>query len=110
MKENQLFEIVDEQVMNEANSDQLKEVAILAKRCLRVKGDERPTMKELAMELEGLRMTEKHPWVDENKNSEETQYLLDQFSDAYGGGTSKNNSAAYDSMANHVISPFDGGR
>ncbi|KAF5939184.1 hypothetical protein HYC85_023443, partial [Camellia sinensis] len=60
MKENQLFEIVDEQVMNEANADQLKEVAILAKRCLRVKGDERPTMKEVEMEI--------HPWVDENKN------------------------------------------
>ncbi|CAL5386758.1 unnamed protein product [Camellia sinensis] len=63
-----LFEIVDEQVMNEAKADQLKEVSVLAKRCLRVKGNERPTTKEVAMELEGLRMMEKHPWVDDNKN------------------------------------------
>ncbi|KAI9173773.1 hypothetical protein LWI28_006236 [Acer negundo] len=33
----------------------IREVAELARRCLRVKGEERPTMKEVAMELEGLR-------------------------------------------------------
>ncbi|THG01127.1 hypothetical protein TEA_025903 [Camellia sinensis var. sinensis] len=87
MKEDHLFEIVDEQVMNVANAYQLKEVAILAKRCLRVKGDERPTMKEVAMELEGLRMMEKHSWVNDIKDLEETQYLLgDQLSDVYGDG------------------------
>ncbi|THG00060.1 hypothetical protein TEA_018121 [Camellia sinensis var. sinensis] len=74
MKENHLFVIVDEQVMNEVKADQLKEVSILAKRCLRVKGNERPTMKEVAMQLEGLRMMEKHPWVDDNKNLEETLF------------------------------------
>ncbi|KAL7263048.1 hypothetical protein ACSBR1_001259 [Camellia fascicularis] len=63
MKEDRLFEIVDEQVMNVANTDQLKEVAILANSCLRVKGGERPAMKEVAMVLEGLRMMEKHSWV-----------------------------------------------
>ncbi|GMP46686.1 hypothetical protein CsSME_00014741 [Camellia sinensis var. sinensis] len=98
-------------VMNVANTDQLKEVAILAKRCLRVKGDERPAMKEVAMELEGLRMMEKHSWVNDNKDLEETHYLLgDQLLDAYGGGDSRSNSAAYDSLANHIISPIDGGR
>ncbi|XP_028052093.1 wall-associated receptor kinase 5-like [Camellia sinensis] len=93
MKEDHLFEIVDEQVMNEVKVDQLKKVSILAKRCLRLKGNEWPTMKEVVMELEGLRMMEKHPWVDDNKNLEETQYLLgDQLSDTYGGGTSVSNS------------------
>ncbi|CAL5443084.1 unnamed protein product [Camellia sinensis] len=111
MKENRLFEIVDEQVMNVAKADQLKEVAILAKRCLRVKGDERPTMKEVAVELEGLRIMEKHSWVNDNKNLEETQYLLgDQLSDAYGIGSSRSDSVAYDSLANHIISPTDDGR
>ncbi|KAL7263066.1 hypothetical protein ACSBR1_001275 [Camellia fascicularis] len=111
MKEDRLFEIVDEQVMNVAKADQLKEVAILAKRCLRVKGDERPAMKEVAMELEGLRMMEKHSWVNDNKDLEETQYLLgDQLSNAYGDGNNRSNSAAYDSMANHIISPTEGGR
>ncbi|THG21028.1 hypothetical protein TEA_015126 [Camellia sinensis var. sinensis] len=111
MKEDRLFEIVDEQVINDAKADQLEEVAILTKRCLRVKGDERPTMKEVAMELEGLRMMEKNSWLNGKKNLEETQYLLgDQLSDAYSGGTSMSNSAACDGIANHVMSPFHSGR
>ncbi|GMP46702.1 hypothetical protein CsSME_00014753 [Camellia sinensis var. sinensis] len=111
MKEDCLFEIVDEQVINYAKADQLKEVAILTNRCLRVKGDERPTMKEVAMELEGLRMMEKNSWLNDKKNLEETQYLLgDQLSNAYGGGTSMSNSTAYDSIANHAMTPFHSGR
>ncbi|CAL5386760.1 unnamed protein product [Camellia sinensis] len=111
MKEDRLFEIVDEQMMDEARVDKLKQVAILAKRCLEVKGDKRPSMKEVAMELEGLRMTEKHPWVNDIEDSEETQHLLgDQLLDAYGGETSMSNSTIYDSMTNRYISPFNGGR
>ncbi|GFZ09864.1 hypothetical protein Acr_21g0004630 [Actinidia rufa] len=101
--------------VNEAKAEQLRGVANLAKRCLELKGDERPTMKEIGIELEGLRMMEKHSWVTDNKNSEETQYLLGDISDAYGGGGgggggSTSISAAYDSMTNHVMSPFEGGR
>ncbi|XP_057468843.1 putative wall-associated receptor kinase-like 16 [Actinidia eriantha] len=113
MKEDRLFEIVDEQTVTEAKAEQLWGVANLAKRCLELKGDERPTMKEIGIELEGLRMMEKHSWVTDNKNSEETQYLLGDISDAYGGGSgggSTSISAAYDSMTNHVMSPFEGGR
>ncbi|THG05547.1 hypothetical protein TEA_016700 [Camellia sinensis var. sinensis] len=111
MKEDRLFEIVDEQVKNEAKADQLKEFAILAKGCLRVKGEDRPTMKDVAMELEGLKMTEKHPWVNDNKGSEESQYLLeDLLSDAYDGETSTRNSTIYDSITNPNISLCNGGR
>ncbi|THG00066.1 hypothetical protein TEA_018127 [Camellia sinensis var. sinensis] len=109
MKEDRLFEIVDEQVKNEAKADQLKEFAILAKGCLRVKGEDRPTMKDVAMELEGLKMTEKHPWVNDNKGSEESQYLLeDLLSDAYDGETSTRNSTIYDSITNPNISLLKG--
>ena len=38
---------------------QFSEVAMLAKRCLKVKGEERPTMKEVAMELRGLESNDK---------------------------------------------------
>ncbi|GFY85546.1 wall associated kinase 5 [Actinidia rufa] len=109
-EKDRLFEIVDEQVINEGKAEQLKEFAIVAKGCLEVKGDERPTMNEIAMELQGLKMVEKHQWVKDNNNLEETRSLLGEVSVAYsdGGGTSI--SAAYDSMTNHVISPFDGGR
>ncbi|KAL9331016.1 hypothetical protein ACSQ67_000626 [Phaseolus vulgaris] len=31
-------------------------------------GEERPSMKEVAMELEGIKLTEKHPWINTSKN------------------------------------------
>ena len=56
--------------MKEAKAKQLKEVANLTKRCLRLKGEDRPTMKEVATELEGLRKMEMHSWVNVDSNSE----------------------------------------
>ncbi|XVF39228.1 hypothetical protein PTKIN_Ptkin01aG0018900 [Pterospermum kingtungense] len=62
MEKDLLLEILDKQVMNEnTNIEQLKEVAALATRCVRRKGEERPTMKEIASDLEVLREMEKHP-------------------------------------------------
>ncbi|KAK9004957.1 hypothetical protein V6N11_042407 [Hibiscus sabdariffa] len=55
MKEGGLLDIIDGRVMDDRNIEQLKEVATLARRCVRVKGDERPSMKEVASELQGLR-------------------------------------------------------
>ncbi|XP_059631721.1 wall-associated receptor kinase 2-like [Cornus florida] len=52
MKENQLFLVLDDRMVTEDNANQLCEVASLALSCLRLKGDERPTMMEVAMELE----------------------------------------------------------
>ncbi|XXG39868.1 hypothetical protein AAC387_Pa01g0724 [Persea americana] len=52
----------------EANTNVwLLAVARLAKRCLEVLGEERPTMKEVAMEIEGLKRFVEHPWVHEEK-------------------------------------------
>ncbi|GFS34973.1 wall associated kinase 5 [Actinidia rufa] len=97
-------------VINEGKVEQLEEFAIAAKGCLEVKGDERPTMKEVARELVILIMVEKHPWVNDNKDSEETQYLRGELSDAYGGVGSTGISGAYDSTMKHFISPCDSGR
>ncbi|XXG39870.1 hypothetical protein AAC387_Pa01g0725 [Persea americana] len=55
MKENRLFGILENRVVDEGGVEQLLAVARLAKRCLKVKSEERPTMKEVAMEIEGLR-------------------------------------------------------
>ena len=110
MEDDRLFDIVVEHVMNEEKAEQLKEVAILAKRCLEVKGDERPTMKEIEIKLEGLRMMEKHSWANDNRNSKHTQYLVGDLSDACGCGASSSRISTAYSMTNHVISPLDGGR
>ncbi|KAI9104215.1 hypothetical protein K1719_023051 [Acacia pycnantha] len=89
MKEDRLWEILDKRVLNEKNEQQLKEVALLARRCVRVKGEERPTMKEVAMELEGMISLEKHRWVKgEEIVSEESEYLLGHVPKANGASTS----------------------
>ncbi|GLT50224.1 hypothetical protein SLA2020_237250 [Shorea laevis] len=84
IKDNCLGKILDGSIMNEANIEQLNEVANLARRCLSVKGEERPTMKEVAMELEGLRRMTKHPWVNDAWDAEEVEYLLGETSDKFG--------------------------
>ncbi|XP_042486466.1 wall-associated receptor kinase 2-like [Macadamia integrifolia] len=63
MKDNNLFQILDHHVVNEGDREQLVVVAELARRCLKVKGEDRPTMKEVAMELDSLRMLCEYPWI-----------------------------------------------
>ncbi|KAJ0092756.1 hypothetical protein Patl1_25780 [Pistacia atlantica] len=91
---------IEDCVINGENLEHLNEVACLARRCVRVKGDERPTMKEVAMELEGMRIMAQHPWVNNESNFEETEQLLGESLDtvSYGCGTS----SSYDSMKNQV--------
>ncbi|KAF7816780.1 putative wall-associated receptor kinase-like 16 [Senna tora] len=112
MKEDRLWEILDSQVLEqEKNAEQLKGVALLARKCLRVNGEERPTMKEVAIELDGLIAMEKHPSVkgedsmlDENENENKSILgnvnVLDGYDDA-----SASNSAGYDSIQKQI--PFE---
>lgn len=81
MKEDhQLLRILDENLVNNENIvEQLKVVANVAKSCLRVRGEDRPTMKEVAIELEALKEKARiHPWEkdDHNLSSEEAEHLL----------------------------------
>ncbi|CAL9779371.1 unnamed protein product, partial [Musa acuminata subsp. burmannicoides] len=55
MKENQLMEILDDQVRNEGDTELIQEMCELAKQCLNFRGEERPTMKQVAEELDRLR-------------------------------------------------------
>ncbi|KAK8661061.1 hypothetical protein V6N13_051963 [Hibiscus sabdariffa] len=111
LKQDRLSIILDDCVVKEAKIDQVKEVAKLAKRCLRVKGEERPTMKEVAMELEGMRMMGKHhPWVNNDEpNLEEMEYLLGEPSLKLGSDGATSN-AAYDSMKDLVVLQAGNGR
>ncbi|KAG7980696.1 hypothetical protein I3843_05G196000, partial [Carya illinoinensis] len=52
MEGNNLFDILDNQVLKEAEKEKIIAVANLAKRCLNLNGKERPSMREVAMELE----------------------------------------------------------
>ncbi|KAG8043351.1 hypothetical protein GUJ93_ZPchr0458g22325 [Zizania palustris] len=59
--QNQLLQIVDSQVAEEAGMKHVETVAKLALRCLRLKGEERPKMIEVAIELDALlRLMKQH--------------------------------------------------
>ncbi|KAK6778329.1 hypothetical protein RDI58_025047 [Solanum bulbocastanum] len=55
MNKNSLFDIIDGSILWEGSHEQLQKMAELAKNCLQPHGEDRPTMKEMAIELEGLR-------------------------------------------------------
>ncbi|KAK2972070.1 hypothetical protein RJ640_010233 [Escallonia rubra] len=86
MKEKKLFQIIEPRVVREGTLEQLQAIAELVRRCLNLSGEERPTMKEVAMELEGLKKFTKHPWANQQHNHEETASLLSENdpSDLYG--------------------------
>ncbi|XP_016668264.1 wall-associated receptor kinase-like 1 [Gossypium hirsutum] len=52
MQENSLFNILDPMVVKDGPEQEIIVVALLAKRCLNLNGKKRPTMKQVAMELE----------------------------------------------------------
>ncbi|KAL3746909.1 hypothetical protein ACJRO7_015790 [Eucalyptus globulus] len=71
MEENQLFDIVDAQVLKEDKKEEIALVANLAKRCLNLNGRNRPTMKEVAMELEGMRKLPNPLGIQQNQEDRE---------------------------------------
>ncbi|KAI4323921.1 hypothetical protein L6164_023494 [Bauhinia variegata] len=105
-----LFEILENGIVNEENKKEVMEVAELASKCLRLTGEERPSMKEVAMELEGVRKVNKHPWNSSNLalNLEGTEYLLQEKSGHYKHGDSSSHpNTGYDSIRDHVLIPLD---
>ncbi|KAK4264687.1 hypothetical protein QN277_025829 [Acacia crassicarpa] len=110
MKEDNLWQILDNRVLDQKNAEQLKEVAFLARRCIRMNGEERPTMKEVATELEGLIAMKKHPWVKGgDMMSEECKCLLGHVADGYENA-SASTSAAYDSIQKQLAFEIEDGR
>ncbi|KAL5564128.1 hypothetical protein UlMin_027292 [Ulmus minor] len=110
MQADQLLQLIDDAILDDTNMEAIKEVAILTKRCLCLKGEDRPTMKEVAMELEGLRiMTRKHPWGKDGDvmHSEETEHLLGPPSIPLAldieSGSSSITTAGYDSMQTQLV-------
>ncbi|GMY18822.1 wall-associated receptor kinase-like 10 isoform X1 [Fagus crenata] len=72
MEENNLFDILDARVMKDAEKEEIIAVANLAKMCLNLNGKKRPTMKEVAKQLEAVQMLQKAPNVQQN--NEEVEY------------------------------------
>ncbi|KAE8100172.1 hypothetical protein FH972_018097 [Carpinus fangiana] len=110
LKKDRLDEILDKQIVEGGNKEQIKKVVKLAERCLRVKGDERPSMKELAMELEQIRKIEMHLGVNAQSNPQEAEHLDGVTSNAYENGGSSNTTAGFDSMKDNIMLTLGNGR
>ncbi|CAA2989450.1 wall-associated receptor kinase 2-like [Olea europaea subsp. europaea] len=74
IQQDRLLQILDENLV-EGDLVQLKRIAELTERCLRVKSKERPSMK-VAIELEALRSVENHQLRDEDFNHREIMEKL----------------------------------
>ncbi|XP_038972472.1 wall-associated receptor kinase 2-like [Phoenix dactylifera] len=70
MKEDRLLQILDDHIKNEEDMELVQEVAELARRCLNVRGEDRPTMKEVADDLDQLRKFKQSSSYTENEISE----------------------------------------
>ncbi|GMP46667.1 hypothetical protein CsSME_00014727 [Camellia sinensis var. sinensis] len=66
IEDNHLFEIIDQKIMKEDWTEEIAAVAHLAKRCLNLNGKKRPTMKDVAVELEGIRMMRENTTTHQN--------------------------------------------
>ncbi|KAH0632773.1 hypothetical protein KY284_035559 [Solanum tuberosum] len=72
MKNNSLFQILDDRVVREGGVEQLQEIGELIKSCLHLHGEDRPTMKEVAMELESLRKFT-NPWTNAHGHEDQNE-------------------------------------
>ncbi|RCV07429.1 hypothetical protein SETIT_1G243900v2 [Setaria italica] len=78
-----LVEILDKQVVEEADQEEINEIASLTEACLRVKGGDRPTMKEVDMRLQFLRTKRLRKGLDE-KDADIEPLLCPQDKNLYG--------------------------
>ncbi|MFS8001128.1 putative protein kinase-like domain superfamily [Helianthus anomalus] len=116
LKEGRLFQVLDEHLQLNDVQSEIIQVSRLAERCLRVKADERPTMKEVAIVLQGIlaSMVEEHPWVQSCLNEGDGEYLLKELTKDYectnGGYVSNVSSSTFDSMSKHTMLTIASGR
>ncbi|CAH9103345.1 unnamed protein product [Cuscuta europaea] len=88
MEKNQLFKILDRRVLKEAAMEQVERVAELARRCVHLNGRDRPTMKEVAMELERLRKFNKEMWNRELRIPRDDGIVVGQMDGQMGSSSS----------------------
>ncbi|KAG6469558.1 putative wall-associated receptor kinase-like 16 [Zingiber officinale] len=79
-KEDRLEELLDNQVTSEGDAELIERIGEMAVQCLSIKGEERPTMKNVADQLNSMRKFKQHPWTP--PNAEDIENFLPVPSDA----------------------------
>ncbi|PIN19044.1 Serine/threonine protein kinase [Handroanthus impetiginosus] len=73
LRKDRLFEIIEGNIVCDETREQIIEVSKLAKKCLNVRGEDRPTMKEVAIELDALRLGGRNSWAKDEDDREEIE-------------------------------------
>ncbi|KAL8154807.1 hypothetical protein AgCh_000242 [Apium graveolens] len=82
MKENRIFDILDPLIAKEGRKEEIVTVANIAYRCLNLNGRKRPTMKQVAAELESINRSQISPTADQH--DEEFEYpVTDQLNELW---------------------------
>ncbi|PUZ62005.1 hypothetical protein GQ55_4G324000 [Panicum hallii var. hallii] len=82
MKEGRLMDVIDDQIKSDSDAGLLEEVAELARQCLEMVGESRPSMNDVAEKLDRLSKVMQHPWVPAQRDPEEMESLLGESSAA----------------------------
>ncbi|KAL0424672.1 UNVERIFIED_CONTAM: Wall-associated receptor kinase-like 1 [Sesamum radiatum] len=83
MEEDHLFDILDPRVLKECRREQVAAIAELARRCLDLNGKKRPTMKEVAVELEGIQQLKEGSVVVQNHDNNREYHSVHEFAESY---------------------------
>ncbi|XP_011078223.2 wall-associated receptor kinase-like 8 [Sesamum indicum] len=83
MEEDHLFDILDPRVLKEGSREEVVAIAELARRCLHLNGKRRPTMKEVAVELEGIQLLKEGSVVVQNHDNNREYHSVHEFAECY---------------------------
>ncbi|RZC75455.1 hypothetical protein C5167_050943 [Papaver somniferum] len=78
-----VLELIDAQVAEDGNLEQILAVAALAQKCLKLKSKERPSMQQIAANLQGLRRVDPSGWNHRPNHNTVTAYLTSEAIDLY---------------------------
>ncbi|KAM7481504.1 hypothetical protein LguiB_006087 [Lonicera macranthoides] len=96
MEENCIFDIIDERVRNDSQKEEIIGVANLARRCLNLSGKKRPTMKEVAKELESIKMSNGASTIQQHY--EEVEYKINEFPESWETSSTSTSTRHIDSQ------------
>ncbi|KAK1683959.1 hypothetical protein QYE76_044807 [Lolium multiflorum] len=98
-----LVEILDPQVMDEGG-DQVEKVAALAMLCIKLRAEERPTMRQVEMTLEGLQSPKEHILHDLQAGTKVGTHLARIYSSTIGNISSVDVSRQYSQEEEFMLS------